>query len=59
MPEPFDLTGYFNTATAAAIRDAWICARDKTDPEPIRQHYRENSHPEFRALLAHLMRGGE
>lgn len=56
--ELFDLSGYFNAATASAIRDAWNCERTNGNPEPIRQHYRENQHAEFRALLTHIMRGG-
>lgn len=52
-----DLTGTFTPAIADAIRDAWLCARDRTDPHPIRELYRANPHPGFRGALAELMKG--
>lgn len=54
----FDLTGTWSKPTADLIRDAWITKRDGTDPEPIRQAYRDNAHEGFRAVLAAIMTGG-
>lgn len=53
----FDLTGHWSTATADLIRDAWITWRDGTDPQPIRDRYREQPQ-EVRAVLANIMTGG-
>lgn len=58
MTDPIDLTGYWNRATAALIRDAWITKRNNADPEPIRKAYRDNAHEAFRAVLAAIMTGG-
>ena len=49
-----DLTPIWSPATADLIRDAWLCARDGTDREPIRQYYRDN--PTLRAVIADIMR---
>ena len=57
MTEPIDLTGYWNRATAALIRDAWITKRNGTDLAPIRKAYRDNAHEGFRAVLAAIMTG--
>lgn len=45
---------HFTPTTAAIIAAAWTARRDQTDPQPIRQHWREN--PELRGLIAELMR---
>lgn len=50
-----DLTGIFNSETAAMIADAWTTARDGLDPQPIREHYRAVRHAGFRAVIAQLM----
>ena len=45
---------HFTPTTAAIIAAAWTARRDQTDPQPIRQHWREN--PSLRGLIAELMR---
>lgn len=47
----------FTPTTAAIIRDAWIARRDRTDPQPIREHWR--AWPELRGLIGELMTAPE
>jgi len=46
---------HFTSATASIIAAAWTASRDHADPQPIRQHWRQN--PALRGLIAELMRG--
>ena len=54
MPDFDHDLAHFTFTTAAIIAAAWTARRDQTDPEPIRQHWREN--PSLRGLIAELMR---
>lgn len=54
----FDLTAHWSKATADLIAAAWTTHRDGTDPQPIRQAYRQAPQP-VRAVLANIMTGGQ
>lgn len=54
MPDLDHDLPHFTTTTAGIIAAAWTARRDQTDPQPVRNHWREN--PALRGLIAELMR---
>ena len=58
MPDLFDLTAPWSAdpkRTAQILADTMRCVMDQSDPEPIREHYRNTRDPELRGAIAFLM----
>lgn len=53
----FDLSACWSKHTAQVLADTMRTARDGSDPEPIRDHYRAAQDPNLRNAIAYLMGG--